>query len=214
MLDTPRATRTKATFLKALAAADRADFPYPHWHLEAALPDDVIKDIVDLPVAPPEKAVFDGRRESNNSSRLFFSRQVQATHPVAADLASALGDAEVVAALEKTCGVDLSTGQLRIEYCQDVDGFWLERHTDILVKMFTMLIYLSDEPELADAGTDVYDDAGNHVATSPFGRGIGFIFIPSAHSWHGFRQRPINGIRRSLIVNFVSPDWRTVEELA
>ncbi len=214
MLDTPRSERTKATFLKALAAADRGDFPYPHWHLEKALPDDIIADIVTLPVAPPEAAVFDGRRESNNSSRLFFSKAVQADHGVCADLAAALGDGEVVSALEKTCNVDLSTGQLRIEYCQDTDGFWLERHTDILVKMFTMLIYLSDEPELADAGTDVYDGDGNLVTTSPYGRGIGFIFIPSEESWHGFRKRPIRGIRRSLIVNFVAPEWRSVEELA
>ncbi|MCW2308827.1 2OG-Fe(II) oxygenase [Rhodobium gokarnense] len=214
MLDTARSQRIKATFLKALAAADDVADPYPHWHLDATIPDDVVDAIVALPFAPPEDAVFDGRREANNQTRVFFGKELQKEHPVAADLAAALGDEEVVAALEKTCDVDLSKGQLRIEYCLDTDGFWLEPHTDIAVKQFTMLIYLSGEPELADAGTDVYDTDMNLVATSPYGKGIGFIFIPSETSWHGFRKRPINGIRRSLIVNFVAPEWRSVEELA
>ena len=43
--------------------------------------------------------------------------------------------------LEGTCGIDLSDGHLRIEYTQDTTGFWLEPHTDISVKLFTMLVY-------------------------------------------------------------------------
>lgn len=214
MLDTPRAAKIKAAFLSALDASKGEDWPYPHWHLDKAIPDEAIDELVALPYAPPEDAVFDGRREANNSTRVFFGKEVQTAHPVCADLAAAFGDPEVVAALETACAVDLSQGQLRIEYCLDTDGFWLEPHTDILVKQFTMLIYLSEEPELADAGTDVYDLDLNLVATSPYGKGIGFIFIPSEISWHGFRKRPIRGVRRSLIINFVSPEWRAVEELA
>lgn len=214
MLDTPRAATIKAAFLKSLGACQAEDWPYPHWHLTDTIPDGAIDEIVALPYEPPEEAVFNGRREANNSTRVFFGKEIQDAHPICADLAAALGDPEVIAALETACHIDLSTGQLRIEYCLDTDGFWLEPHTDISVKQFTMLIYLSDEPELADAGTDVYDLDMNLVATSPFGKGIGFIFIPSEISWHGFRKRPINGVRRSLIVNFVSQEWRAVEELA
>ncbi|OYV33337.1 MAG: hypothetical protein B7Z81_11520, partial [Acidocella sp. 20-61-6] len=103
-----------------------------------------------------------------------------------------------------------------IEYCQDVDGFWLEPHRDIAVKLFTMLIYVSEDPALFDAGTDIYDDtpAHNLVASVPYEKNRGLIFIPGAASWHGFSKRPIRGLRQSLIINYVSPDWRAVDELA
>jgi hypothetical protein len=38
--------------------------------------------------------------------------------------------------------------------------------------------------------------------------------VPGADTWHGFRRRPIAGIRRSLIVNYVKSEWRSRHELA
>lgn len=214
MLDRTVSLKIARSFLYCLAAADERRTPYPHWLLADVLPDEALRGIDELPFGPPDAARFEGRREVNNSARVFFGAKVQAAHPVAADLAAAFKRSEVVAAIEQRCGTDLSEGQLRIEYCQDVDGFWLEPHTDISVKLFTMLIYLSAEDELADAGTDIYDGDLKHVGRSPFGRNLGLIFIPAADTWHGFDKRPIRGVRRSLIVNYVSPAWRAVEELA
>jgi hypothetical protein len=113
-------------------------------------------------------------------------------------------------------GRDLGEGSLRIEYCQDVDGFWLEPHLDLGVKMFTMLIYLSGEPELLDAGTDIYDASPEHklVATAAYEKNKGLIFIPGTDTWHGFSKRPIRGVRRSIIVNWVTSEWRARNELA
>jgi hypothetical protein len=113
-------------------------------------------------------------------------------------------------------GARLMDGRLRIEYCQDTDGFWLEPHVDIAVKRFAMLVYLSDDPALCDAGTDVYDASPEHltVATAPYRFNAGMIFIPGSDTWHGFRKRPIKGLRKSIIVNYVAPEWRAVEELA
>jgi hypothetical protein len=78
-----------------------------------------------------------------------------------------------------------------------------------------MLIYLSADPRLHDAGTDIYDDSPEHrrVASVPYRRNAGLIFIPGERSWHGFTPRPIQGVRQSLIVNYVARDWRAVEEL-
>ena len=73
-------------------------------------------------------------------------------------MTDAFRNLRVVQAIERTTGANLTAGRLRIEYCQDVDGFWLEPHVDIPVKLFTMLVYLTDAPELHDAGTDI-DDA-------------------------------------------------------
>ena len=40
------------------------------------------------------------------------------------------------------------------------------------------------------------------------------IFIPGDDTWHGFIKRPIKGVRRSLIVNYVTGAWRDRYELA
>ena len=40
------------------------------------------------------------------------------------------------------------------------------------------------------------------------------IFVPSNNTWHGFEKRPIHGVRRSIIVNYVTDAWRAREQLA
>lgn len=210
------ANRSDCTFLEALANARCLRAPFDHWLIEKALPEAMIDAIANLPFEAPAAQTFDGRREANNSTRVYFTKQNQARFPACRDFVEAFNHPKVIAALEQTTGTDLARGRLRVEYCQDVDGFWLEPHVDIPVKLFTMLIYLSGEPELRDAGTDIYDASPEHnlVATTPYERNKGLIFIPGADTWHGFSPRPIKGVRRSLIVNYVSDAWRNVCELA
>lgn len=204
------------SFLECLGRADHQRSPFDYWLLDRALPESTLNGIVALPFAPPAKAMFDGRRESNNSTRVYFSKENQARFPVCRELVEAFKHPQVTGAIERATGTDLALGQLRVEYCQDVDGFWLEPHLDIKVKLFTMLVYLSGEPELRDAGTDIYDASPEHklVGTAPYERNKGLIFIPGTDTWHGFTQRPIQGVRRSIIINYVSPEWRAVDELA
>lgn len=202
-------------FLDAVGSADHRTAPYDHWLLKNCLPDETVEAVTALPFAPPAILPFDGRRESGNSTRVFFNPAQQTRFPVCAALASAFADPSVVSVLELATGAPVGRGRLRIEYCQDVDGFWLEPHLDIKVKLFTLLIYLSADPRLHDAGTDMYDDTPdrNRVGTVPYRRNGGMIFIPGERSWHGFTRRPIAGLRQSLIVNYVAADWRATEEL-
>lgn len=211
MLDS---TTVAAHFLDSLAQAQLAPLPYKHWFLSNMLPADVVKDIVALPVAPAAIEDTQGRRETHNSERRFFGTAEQAQFPACKSLAEALQSPEVVRALQATCGVSLAGSSLRIEYCLDTDGFWLEPHTDIGAKFFTMLIYLVDSPADEEWGTDVYASPTDYVGTAPFSPNRGLIFIPGSDTWHGFRKRTITGVRRSLIVNYVTPEWRMRNELA
>lgn len=213
---TPAADLVGAHFRGALAGARTSRRPFVHWLLEDALPPDDIAGVLALPFAPPQSARFGGQRECNNSTRVFFNPAQQARYPVCRRLAEGFRDPATIAALEALTGADLSSGRLRIEYCQDVDGFWLEPHRDIAVKRITILIHLSDEPALADAGTDLYEGAPHHrpAGRAPAGAGKALIFVPGDDTWHGFTPRPIRAVRRTLIVNIVGPDWRAVEELA
>ncbi|MFQ5775497.1 MAG: 2OG-Fe(II) oxygenase [Kiloniellaceae bacterium] len=201
-------------FLNCLDRAQAETRPFRHWLLEDALSEDACDGILNLPVEPPVITDYNGTREANNDTRYYFNPEACARFDVCRDVVDTLTDRRCIRKIEETCGIDLSKGHLRIEYTQDTDGFWLEPHTDISVKLYTMLIYLSKEPDLADAGTDIFDQQLNHVKTAPFRPNHGLIFIPGKDTWHGFIKRPIRGVRRSIIVNYVTDEWRERWQLA
>jgi hypothetical protein len=201
-------------FLSSLDHSDSSTYPFRHWLLNRVLPNRTCKAIDALPAAPPPIDDTLGKRETHNSTRLFFGETQRAAYPVCDELATALQSEAVVGQLQALCDVALAGSFLRIEYCLDTDGFWLEPHTDIGAKLFTMLIYLSDGPGSEGWGTDLLDGPDKLVLTTPYQRNFGFIFVPSADSWHGLHRRPINGVRRSLIVNYVRSEWRSRHELA
>ncbi len=203
-----------ANFLSSLEHSDCSAYPFRHWLIDRVLPEETCAAIDALRFRAPAIGDSLGKRETNNSTRLFFGEKQRSTYPVCDEIAVALHSDEVVRQLESLCDVALAGSFLRIEYCLDTDGFWLEPHTDIGAKLFTMLIYLSDDPGSETWGTDLLEGPEKLVATTAYQRNFGFIFIPSNNSWHGFRRRPINGVRRSLIVNYVRPEWRSRHELA
>jgi hypothetical protein len=188
--------------------------PYRHWLLIDALPLAMARKLANLPVPVAQVDDTQGRRETNNSTRVFFSPEFQRRHAVAADFTAAFQDPQNVATLARLTGAPLAGSYLRIEYCQDTDGFWLEPHTDIGAKLYTMLFYLSDVPQAEGWGTDVYETAEKHLgaASGAFNRGL--IFVPASDTWHGFRRRTIDGVRKSIIVNYVKDEWRARGELA
>ena len=205
------------SFLACLARARHIASPYDYWLLEGALPGEDAVAIAALPFAPPAGAAFSGRRETNNATRVYFNRENQEKFPVCRRVVAGFNDPRVRRAIEQATGADLSDGHLRIEYCQDAEGFWLEPHTGIFVKKFTMLIYLSDDPRLKNAGTDVHGGPPDYlyICSAPYGKNLGLIFIPSPNTWHGVGKRPLNGaIRKSIIVNYVTSGWRDKYELA
>lgn len=205
---------TEAAVTAGLRAARAVDLPYRHWLLADMLAPADLAEILALPLEAPTGMDFNGTREANNQARVYFNPGFRAAHPVAERIAAALDGPALRGVLGAVTGRDLSRDLLRVEYTLDTDGFWLEPHVDIAVKRFTMLIYLSDDPALADAGTDIYDGEGREVGRAPYGPGLGLIFLPGHDTWHGFTPRPIRGLRRSLIVNYVTADWRARHELA
>jgi hypothetical protein len=201
------------TFLTSLHHAGQHSHPYQHWLMDHCLPEDMVDELIALPFTPAHIEDTKGRRETNNDTRIHFGEQYRSQHKVMDALARVFQSQEVVDELKAATNAPLAGTSLRIEYCQDTDGFWLEPHTDIGVKKFTMLIYLNREPEGADWGTDIYSDKDTHVGRAPSGFNAGLIFIPSDKTWHGFERRPMNGVRKSLIINYVTQEWRNRHEL-
>ena len=208
-----RVEDVKTTLCDAFAASDERAGPYRHWFVDGLLPDDIVRELQDVPLPAPALETS-GTREINNSTRQYFCRANQARFPAFGDVAAAFQSPEIVRELGQVFGAELDGNYLRIEYAQDTDGFWLHPHTDIGVKVFTMLLYVSGNPGHQDLGTDIYKDRDTHAARTAFRPNHAMVFIPAKNTWHGFEPRPIPGVRQSIIVNYVKPEWRAREQLA
>jgi hypothetical protein len=207
------ADRCASAFVASLSAAERRESPYRHWIAQDVLPLDVAARLAALPFDPPELDGISGARELHNNTRRYLDPAAIARFPVCAAVAESFQSETVTQAIEQITGATLSGTYLRIEYAQDTSGFWLKPHTDLGVKKFTLLYYLGpdQQPEL---GTDVYADGDTWAARIPFEPGAGMIFVPSDRTWHGFEPRMIGGVRKSLIINYVTDEWRAREQLA
>ena len=202
------------SFVRSVDTAKRSDRPYTNWSLVHCFPDDVVDDILALPFEPPSLDGVSGKRELHNNTRKYFDAENRKLFPVCEAVADAFQDKRVTSHIEKVFGTNLKGSYLRIEFAQDIDGFWLEPHTDLGVKVFTMLLYLSKDPSHADLGTDIYDVNKKQVGRSVFVSNAAMVFVPSNNTYHGFEKRPIEGVRTSLIINYVTNEWRAREQLA
>jgi len=203
-----------ASLLKSFDNKQQNEQPYRHWFLSSCLPQDLLDDIIALPFKVPNLGDVSGKRELHNSTRSYFDAVNQQKHAPCATFAQAFQDTRVTAMIEQHFAIDLSGTSLRIEYALDTGNFWLEPHSDLGVKSFTMLLYLSKDKAHEKLGTDIYDAEKNHVGRSPFSPGGSLVFVPSDITLHGFEPREIDGVRKSIIINYVTSEWRAREQLA
>src|SRR6185312_5168219 len=202
------------TFVKSVDSSKRSEQPYRHWILRGCFPTDSVDDVLALPFEAPSLDGVSGKRELHNNTRKYFDVENRKNFPVCEAIAKAFQDERVTSHIENVFGTDLEGTYLRIEFAQDIDGFWLEPHTDLGVKVFTMLVYLSKDESHTDLGTDIYDANKKQVGRSVFVSNAAMVFVPSNNTYHGFEKRPIKGVRTSLIINYVTNEWRAREQLA
>ena len=198
----------------ALARAEQSETPYRHWILRDVFPQDLLAALQAISFTLQELDGVSGKREYHNDSRHYFDQNTMKVFPAAKAVAEAFQAPPMVRALRDFFDADLDDTFLRLEFAQDTTGFWLQPHTDLGVKRITMLIYLSDGDGHEDLGTDIYASESEWAGRSPFAPGVAMAFMPGANTYHGFEERPINGVRKSLILNYVTKDWRDREQLA
>jgi hypothetical protein len=203
-----------AALLESIDGARRQEQPYRHWFLQRCLPADAVDPILDLPFPAPDLGGVSGKRELHNATRKYFDAENRAKFPVCEGFCQAFQDKRVTDKVASFFGSRLNGTYLRVEYGQDTDGFWLEPHTDLGVKVFTMLLYMSKHPQHASLGTDIYDADKTRVDCSPFASNSAMVFVPSSRTFHGFEPRKIEGVRKSVIINYVTNEWRAREQLA
>jgi len=203
----------KASLIESVANAERFAVPYPHVFASRVFPGDLSAALRALPFSVSPVGGLSGKRELHNDTRHYLDKPNCARFEVCAAVADAFQDREVALAIEAATGADLRGSYVRLEYAQDGDGFWLEPHTDLGVKKFTMLIYLNGGGQ-EDLGTDLYRDHETWAKRTAFTDNCALIFVPGANTWHGLARRPIPGVRTSLIMNYVTDAWRARDQLA
>ncbi len=202
------------SMLNSIEASKFTPTPYKHWFLRHCLPQDVIDTVLALPFDAPSLDGVSGKRELHNNTRKYFDQENMGRFPVCTAFNEAFQSKAVIDRIEEHFGTNLDGSYLRVEIAQDTDGFWLEPHTDLGVKLFTMLLYTSKDPSHAALGTDIYDADKTHVGRSPFESNGALVFVPSNITYHGFEKRKIDGVRKSVIINYVTNEWRAREQLA
>lgn len=214
----PSVVEIAGSFCRSLQAAAAYDAPFPHCYADGLLPAPVTDALADLPLAAKPSAGSGKRQDSgrreDNAARVFFAGEALDRFPVMRTVAEALQSAPVVAEIASRFGADLAGSHLRLEYAVDTDGFWLAPHTDIGVKRFTCLISLANDKDQSSLGTDIYSPDNRLYKRAPFRRNGALMFVPGDRSWHGFAPRPIPGERKSVILNYVGPQWQARDQLA
>jgi len=198
----------------SLKAAPAIEAPYRHWLPENILPEAMARALAALPFEAPDLHGVSGKRELHNDTRQYFDAANNARFTACGQLARLLQAPETVRLLEQATGADLEGTNVRIEYAVDSDCFWLQPHTDLGVKRITILYYLPDAPDQEDLGTDIYVDEQTWHSRAPFKWNTALVFVPSHNTYHGFERREIPRARRSVIINYVTQDWRAREQLA
>ena len=198
----------------SLKSAEIFEAPYRHWLWRNMLPDETTRALATLPFPKPELHGVSGKRELHNDSRHYFDAVNNQRFSVCDQVSRLFQAEETVRLLQDETGADLSDTSVRIEYTLDADCFWLEPHTDLGVKRITILFYLPDAPDQADLGTDIYKDPDTWACRPAFEWNMAVVFVPSDNTYHGFEKREIPRVRRTVIVNYVTQDWRAREQLA
>ncbi|HEY7853154.1 MAG TPA: 2OG-Fe(II) oxygenase [Caulobacteraceae bacterium] len=204
----------RASLLAAFARADPDESPYRHWSVSEVFPPGLSGELRRLPFSTPDLHGVSGKRELHNDQRHYFDSANNARFEACGAVADAFQSREVADAIESATGADLAGSYVRLEYAQDTDGFWLQPHTDLGVKRFTMLIYLADGAEQANLGTDIYESPKAWAKRSAFVDNTALVFVPADNTWHGLEPRPIAGVRKSVIMNYVTDGWRERGQLA
>ena len=188
--------------------------PFNHWIYNKVLPEDTVDELLKIPIDPPKISFYSGKRETNNQTRTFFNEENCKKYFILKDIVKIFNHSNIILQLSNICGRNLTKGKLRIEYTMDTGDFWLEPHLDIKEKLLTFLVYLSKDPRSIEWGTTIYNSDLSFHSKAPYKSNLGLMFMAGTDTWHGVPKQNIQGVRRNIIINYVTSDWKSVHELA
>ena len=155
---------------------------------------------------------YNGLRTSGRN-HIFITASSELYRECFLELGQLFSSHRVTSTLETTLSRKLTNTYLRMALHVDSAGFWLHPHTDLKAKLVTLIIYVGHHSEPGSLGTDLYDCTQGLVCTVPASSNTGLLFAPGANTYHGVRKRFFQGERRTLVVNYVTAEWQSRNEL-
>lgn len=181
-------------------------YPFNYYILKNCLKQDIINEVnyVIEKIVPNSKN--DGER-ANNKHRYFVDKNN--TNVYIEKLVKSFLSRPIVKFFEEKGKINLNNCFLRMEIIMDTQSFWLKKHKDIKEKLMSLLIYINDNNEPIENGTDIYDKNLNHYKSIPFEHNTGFFFYPSNNTWHGLEKNKKINKRKCILINYVTfkTDW-------
>ena len=217
------------TFLNSiLNKSQKHDYPFDHWEYNDALTGKTIQEIIraDIPDVSKHNLSYDGTRAIDGGAaefregiasggkavkfRCFVTKENSSQFPNLVEFINELQTKETYQTISKMINKDLSDSYVRVEVICDRQGFWLKPHCDIKEKLMSGLIFVNNENESEDLGTDFYNEKLEKVKTVPFKHNYGYLFSSGPNTWHGMEKKKIFKERRCIQVNYVTfkTDWK------
>ena len=217
------------TFLNSIKNnSKKHDFPFDHWEYNNALSEGAIKEIIDadIPDVSKHNLSYDGTRAIDGGAaefregiasggkaikfRCFVTNENAFNFPNLVKFIKELQSKETYQIISKMINKDLSNSYVRVEIICDREGFWLKPHCDIKEKLMSGLIFINNENESEDLGTDFYNEKLEKVKTVPYKHNYGYLFTSGPNTWHGMEKKKIIKERRCIQLNYVtfSTDWK------
>ena len=217
------------TFLNSiLKHSKKHEFPFDHWEYENPLSDEIIQEIItaEIPDVSKHNLSYDGTRAIDGGAaefrkgiasggkaikfRCFVTKENASQFPSLVKFIGELQSKETHQTISKMIKKDLSNSFVRVEVICDREGFWLKPHCDIKEKLMSGLIFINNQNESENLGTDFYNKNLEKVKTVPFKHNYGYLFTSGPHTWHGMEKKKILRERRCIQVNYVTfeTDWK------
>ena len=201
--------------------------PFTHWELNKPLTDEQINEIIKADIANPieHNLNYDGTRAIDGGEgkfregisdggkalkfRCFVTKENSKDFPGLTKFIEELRQKETHQKISNMVGKNLSNSFVRVEVICDRKGFWLKPHCDIKEKLISCLLFINNENESENLGTDFYDNDLKKVKTLPYKHNYGYFFSSGPNTWHGMEKKEIVKERRCLQVNYVTfkTDW-------
>lgn len=157
---------------------------------------------------PEDSLDISGKREHNTATRTFVN--INSPNELC-HVFRKFDERKMRKFFSKLTNVDCSTGRLRVEIINDNAGAYLEEHIDIKEKLITFQIYVNEGDE--NWGTTIYSDWDTEYTTVPFVVNTGWLTHKNADIIHGVKQHSVTGKRHSVIINYISGNWRDTDQL-
>ena len=202
--------------------------PFIHWELNKPLTDEQINEIITADIANPieHNLNYDGTRAIDGGGgkfregisdggkalkfRCFVTKQNSSQFPGLTKFINELQNKNTYEKISSLIGKNLSKSFIRVEVICDRKGFWLKPHCDIKEKLMSGLIFINNENESEELGTDFYNKKLEKVKTVPYKHNYGYLFTSGPNTWHGMEKKKIIKERRCIQLNYVTfgTDWK------